>query len=214
MNQIQSQVKCCTKCSIEKPLSDFSPQKLGKFGVTSKCRPCARMAVSDWAKVNRLKLSKKLTEWRSKNREKVKSNERAYYARTKEKRIESVIKWQRSNPHNKRMSGASYRANNKDALKEWRYKNRGLVYHHNNSRKEIKRHATPTWLTVYDRSVMKTIYQMSNRLSKCTGIKHHVDHIYPLNAVNCCGLHVPWNLRAIPARLNLKKKNSLGGNNY
>jgi aromatic ring-cleaving dioxygenase len=159
-------------------------------------------------------LSKKLSAWRADNREKVKLDGRAYYAHTKEKRIRSVIEWQQRNPQSKRMFGAAYRANHKNALKEWRYKNRGLVYQHNDSREEMKRHATPIWLTKRDRLLIKTIYQMSNRLSKCTGIHHHVDHIHPLNAVGSCGLHVPWNLRAIPARLNLKKKNSLGGNEY
>lgn len=33
-------MKVCKGCLIEKPLSEFSPQKNGKLGVTSKCRCC------------------------------------------------------------------------------------------------------------------------------------------------------------------------------
>ena len=50
-----------------------------------------------------------------------------------------------------------------------------------------------------DRAIMRTIYQVSERVSRCLGIEHQVDHIIPLSRG---GRHCPSNLQAIPATLN------------
>lgn len=34
------QTKTCTTCKVEKPLTEFHKQKLGKYGVTSRCKGC------------------------------------------------------------------------------------------------------------------------------------------------------------------------------
>jgi hypothetical protein len=62
--------------------------------------------------------------------------------------------------------------------------------------------ATPKWA---DWDKIAAIYEERDRLSAETGVPHHVDHILPLAGKLVCGLHVHWNLRAIPAVDNLKK---------
>jgi hypothetical protein len=68
---------------------------------------------------------------------------------------------------------------------------------------------TPEWLTEADWIAIKGVYAMRERVEKCLGIKHHVDHIIPLRGENVSGLHVPWNLSVITAASNLRKNNKM-----
>lgn len=71
--------------------------------------------------------------------------------------------------------------------------------------------AYPLWLTNTQEDLIDAVYFEATELTLNTGIPHHVDHIVPLQGENVCGLHVPWNLRAIPAKENIRKQNSFNG---
>ncbi|MCR9225774.1 MAG: hypothetical protein NXH70_17045 [Hyphomonas sp.] len=71
--------------------------------------------------------------------------------------------------------------------------------------------AVPDWLTDAQRRKIFEVYEAADALHDVTGIPHEVDHIVQLVGKNkagepvICGLHVPWNLRAIPWSLNRKR---------
>src|SRR5690625_2522235 len=71
-------------------------------------------------------------------------------------------------------------------------------------RDEQIRRCTPKWV---DKGMIKDIYKRRTRITNEIGVLHHVDHIVPLNHRLVCSLHVPWNIRIIPAAENLKKNN-------
>jgi hypothetical protein len=70
----------------------------------------------------------------------------------------------------------------------------------------LKKEATPAWA---DKNAIKALYVESRRLTEETGVKHHVDHFYPLKGEVVCGLHCDANMRIITAEANWRKRNSV-----
>jgi hypothetical protein len=127
---------------------------------------------------------------------------KVWTAENLEKSREKALKWYHDNKTSEELK--IKRAN---CSKTWLKNNPDK-----NCAKQARRHArklsaTPPWLTSEQNAHMNRTYKLCNIISEATGEKYHVDHIVPLQGKNVCGLHVPWNLRVIPAKLNLEKSN-------
>lgn len=96
---------------------------------------------------------------------------------------------------------------NREYMKRWSTLNRDVRNSREAKRRANKTMATPVWLTKDQLSEIDNIYWLAKDLKNTSGQDYHVDHIIPLKGKNVCGLHVPWNLRVLPADLNIKKGN-------
>lgn len=103
-------------------------------------------------------------------------------------------------------NGGRDRENEKRYRREYRKKNAPLFAAYTAARHARQLKRRPPWV---DMKALRAIYERARRLSVKTGIKHHVDHIVPLISDVASGLHVPWNLRIVPAGENVRKSNRL-----
>jgi hypothetical protein len=76
-------------------------------------------------------------------------------------------------------------------------------------RQAAKLCSTPPWLTAIHNAQIQEFYDIAEARNIQTGVKHHVDHIFPLRGRGFNGLHVPWNLRVITAQQNRSKHNRI-----
>lgn len=183
----------------------------------------ARAAYAKKAPEIRAALAAKQRAWRAANPEKAAKHKRY----TKEERAAYNRQWRAKNPDREKLyrirtrenGGREYRATyyaeRKEELKSvrkvsyrrWAQANPHKIAAYAAKRRAALLRATPAWLTPDDHWLIDEIYDLCALRTRLTGVEHHVDHFYPLKGRTGCGLHVPSNLRVIPARTNLSKRN-------
>jgi hypothetical protein len=147
---------------------------------------------------NKDKYKERAERWRIDNQEQYLASKREYLEK-EEVKIAARIRakeWREKNLDRK-----------KDTDKNWRENNVDKRRSHQAFRRAKVKQATPPWLTKEHKAQIALVYKEALRLSNESGILYHVDHIVPLNGKTVSGLHVPWNLCAIPAEENHRKSN-------
>lgn len=166
---------------------------------------------AEWHANNLKRHAQLNSAWYLRNREKHLARGRAWYETNKETRAETIRDWRRLNPERCKAACERYYRRHPERLaeirKRWAAKNPAAVRANAMKRHARKRQATPPWMTKRHHEQIIAFYEAAVLLERVTGIKHHVDHIYPLRGRVSCGLHVPWNLQILPARDNLRKGN-------
>lgn len=106
-----------------------------------------------------------------------------------------------------RKYNAEWRANNPDYYTEWRQQNRGYASYQT----ALHKQETPDCITKEQKEEILAIYTKAAQWSDTTDTDYHVDHIVPRIGLDedgnhiVSGLHVPQNLRIMPAELNNRK---------
>jgi hypothetical protein len=122
---------------------------------------------------------------------------------------------QKNNKQERKEYMVEYAYKNKQKIRtiasNWQKNNKGKVNANTALRHAVKMQRQPEWLSKEDKLKTKCLYQVAAMLNRESDIKWHVDHIVPLQGENVCGLHVPWNLRVIPAVENMRKNNRFYG---
>jgi hypothetical protein len=160
-----------------------------------------------WGVVGRASAETK-RRYRLRNLERVRAQERESKARNRSKVLARKRLYRQQNAEKIRAYNAAYAARNAGKMREWRAnwetENVLELSKRRRERRLAEARATPVWT---DRKAVSEVYDRCARVSRCTGITFHVDHVLPLRARTVSGLHVQWNLQVIPAYQNYLKSN-------
>lgn len=167
--------KICTKCGVEKELSEFKKSKLGKFGISSECRCCLRDR--DRRRIRDPEKSKSsVLKARAKNPERVRATAAAYYLKNYEKERARRNAWKKLNKEKVRLYGQN---------------------------REARRRVNNGSLSI--NLIEKLIHLQKGKCACCgkpLGDDFHMDHIFP---IALGGLNVDGNIQLLRKKCNLQK---------
>lgn len=222
------QTKTCTKCGSEKDatVEFWNVHKLGKFGLNPACKDCRKKSEAArranglvaqkqaaWRASHKKEMREYMAVWLISNAGRKRVADAAYHASHRQQantgRSERYMKdrvghyfkareWVKKNPDLARKYA-----------REWAHRNKEKVLARCRFRQAAKMARTPQWLTLQQVREMAGFYRASKNASERSGVAHHVDHIIPIHWKKVSGLHVPWNLRVIPASENMSKGNRI-----
>jgi len=200
----------CRKCLQEKHLSEFEKRKGPGDGYRFECRACRKPKRQAWLAENGdRKRAFDLNRYYE-NRDEIRADAAKKYAENREAIRAERKQWAKDNPDKvRKWARAQYlkHGDKRRALRREHYRKNKPIYVANaRKREERVRQATPAWA---DLKAIEAFYVRAAELTLRTGIKHHVDHIYPLKSKVMCGLHVETNLQIVPAKVNLLKSNRI-----
>lgn len=218
--------KVCRTCSKIKKITEYYKEKNYKDGTLPNCIACVSEKHRKYRISNPDKIKLANTLYSLNNKEKINNSNKRHYHKNNKKINKKRRKDYLKNIEKRKEQGRLYRTENREkeckrhakymAEKTESYKASQKKYRSNHpekgsaaaaSRRAKKLLATPIWLTIEQLVEISALYLKAKILSKNTGIKHHVDHIAPLQGKNVRGLHVPWNLQILTAEENIRKSN-------
>jgi len=150
-----------------------------------------------WRARNKTQMAEIRKRYRTENLERCKvtslASAKRHYEKNRTKVLAYVADWQRANPEKR-----------KTARARWNQKNPAWNRARIAKRRARLLRATPPWA---DQERITVVYADAERLTRESGIEHHVDHAVPLISKVVCGLHVELNLQILRASENHKKSN-------
>lgn len=174
--------------------------------VNYSCQECGRIkSLRSYYKNKTVRLAADAVRYRA-NREERRAYMRSYYKQARDAAIQRASVWAKANKELRRGSLARYREANRERLRAANVRryiaDRGAAFANAASRRARQRNAVPAWA---ERAAIRAVYREARRLTEVTGVKHSVDHYYPLAGEDVCGLHVVENLRIITLDENRRK---------
>lgn len=173
--------KTCKGCAQVKPIYLFYRDKQSKDSCSTYCKDCTKAKTNAAYHNNKEIHNARSNAYREANMPKIRAIAANYREKNRQRINAYSSKWIKSNRLSSTLHTAKYRS--------------------------AKLQRTPAWLTEFDLLKIKCLYQLAAMRNRESGYTWDVDHIIPLKGRLVSGLHVPDNLRVIPATENKRKLN-------
>ena len=169
-------------------------KRLHWYPVTDKrCKECCKATSRKWKKANPERVREINKRWAQANSEYIHKKNKEWLQANSQRVREKMKKWAQANPERMRKN-----------RKRWAQANSDVVNALTAKRWASKKNASTSWTNFNN---IKKFYAEARRLTELTGVKHNVDHIYPLQSEYMCGLHVETNLQILTQKENISKGN-------
>lgn len=184
------------------------PELGGLRRVGGDCVACARARSRAWGALHKELVRERSRAWAVANTDRVKELSRRWYSANADCQRALMRDRYLKNKEASHAQSREWAKNNaekrKKIARDWVRRNPEQVLARTRAYQLSKINAVPRWA---DAEKIKAVYRESARLSRETGVQHHVDHVVPLQSKLVCGLHWHENLAILSAVDNVRKGN-------
>lgn len=164
---------------------------------------------------NKAAMKPKRRAYYEKNRDAIRARNRKYSRKRRVANPAYQREWRKKNLERVRAYHREYARRNshkwKSRVSAYIKANAATVNLRTAARRALKLNATPPWISDAERCAVAALYKQAARLTRETGVPHHVDHIIPMRGLDwhrrhvVCGLHILANLQIVTRVENLRK---------
>lgn len=171
--------KSCSRCKIEKPITEFYSDKQKRDGFSCQCRSCIKIRQYQYRRLNPDKVKKIGKKSRQNNREKVAERKRIWQEANREKHREYSKKWREQN----REVSLQYYQDNKEKLSEinrlWKKENPEKVRRYNRKRRAMELQVSEQYIKE-DEAYTRSLFE--DQCFRCGSTDNlTIDHHRPLS---------------------------------
>lgn len=198
-DNINTEMKTCSHCSVAKPISEYFKAKCCKDGLRGECKPCVAAKQKVYNKDNAKAIARHKKIIYDANTEKNRARNKLYYQKNSEVIKARSIKHHYDNHEEVLARKRAYHHKNKDLINQKKRDERKenperiakleLRWRQNNKEKvrEMKRrykHKRRSAMGSLSVGIAKKLYELQKGRCVCCGVSikngYHIDHIMPL----------------------------------